>query len=131
MNYQMLIDEAFIARQKAYAPYSQFQVGASLLLKNGQIIHGCNIENAAYGSSMCAERNAVFQAYCQGYHKEDIVALAIVADCLPLISPWGACRQVLAELLDPSTPLLLGCKDYFEVTNIQELLPRAFTGENL
>ena len=100
-------------------------------MKNGQLIHGTNIENAAYGSTMCAERNAIYQAYCQGYRQDDIEALAIVGDCTPLISPCGACRQVLAELLDPYTPIILGCKDYFEVTNMQELMPRAFTGESL
>ena len=90
-----------------------------------------NIENAAYGSTMCAERNAIFQAYCQGYRQDDIEALAIVGDCTPLISPCGACRQVLAELMNPLTPIILGNKDYYEVTNMQTLLPRAFTGESL
>ena len=101
------------------------------MLKNGQRIYGANIENAAYGSTMCAERNAIFQAYCQGYRQDDIEALAIVGDCTPLISPCGACRQVLAELMNPLTPIILGNKDYYEVTNMQTLLPRAFTGESL
>ena len=131
MDYQKLVDEAFIASRNAYVPYSSFRVGACLLLKNGEMIHGTNIENAAYGSAMCAERIAVFQAYCKGYRKDDIEALAIVGDCTPLISPCGACRQVLAELLDPYTPIILGCKEYYEVTNMHELLPRAFTGESL
>ena len=131
MDYQKLVNEAFIASEKAYAPYSHFRVGACLLLKNGQMIHGTNVENAAYGSSMCAERNAVYQAYCLGYHKDDILALAIVADCSPLVSPCGACRQVLSELLNVDTPIILGCKEFYEITNIQELMPRAFTGESL
>ena len=124
MDYQRLVNEAFEASENAYAPYSHFKVGACLLLKNGERIHGCNIE-------MCAERNAIYQAYCLGYRKEDIEALAIVGDCSPLISPCGACRQVLSELLDPYTPIILGCKEYFEVTNMQELLPRMFIGESL
>lgn len=131
IDYQKLVDEAFVAAKQAYVPYSHFPVGACLLLKNGQLIHGTNIENAAYGSTMCAERNAVYQAYCQGYRKEDIEALAIVGDCSPLISPCGACRQVLAELLEKQTPIILGDKDHYEVTCIEELLPRAFTGESL
>lgn len=131
IDYQKLIDEAFVASEKAYAPYSHFHVGACLLLKNGQMIHGTNIENAAYGSSMCAERNAVYQAYCLGYKKDDIIALAIVNDKEPLISPCGACRQVLAELLNSDTPIVLGCKKYYKVTNMDELLPYTFTGENL
>lgn len=131
MDYKLLADEAFRARKNAYAPYSHFKVGACILLKNGELIYGCNIENAAYGSSMCAERNAVYQAYCRGYHKDDIEAIAIVADCYPLVSPCGACRQVLAELLNLDTPIILGNKDYFEVTNMKELMPRAFTKECL
>lgn len=131
MNYQKLVDEAFIASQNAYVPYSHYKVGASILLKDGKILHGTNIENAAYGSTMCAERNAIYQAYCLGYRKEDIEALAIVSENTPLVSPCGACRQVLAELLDAKTPIILGCKDYYEVTNMQELLPRAFTGDHL
>ena len=131
MDYQKLVDEAFEASQNAYTPYSHFNVGACILLKNGKTIHGCNIENAAYGSTMCAERNATFQAYCLGYRKEDIEAIAIVADCSPLVSPCGACRQVLSELLEPTTPVILGCKDYYEVTSVEELMPRAFIGESL
>lgn len=131
MDYQKLVDEAFIASQNAYVPYSHYKVGASILLKDGKILHGTNIENAAYGSTMCAERNAIYQAYCLGYRKEDIEALAIVSENTPLVSPCGACRQVLAELLDAKTPIILGCKDYYEVTNMQELLPRAFIGDHL
>lgn len=131
MDYQTLVNEAFKASFNAYIPYSHFAVGACVLLKDGKLIYGTNIENAAYGSTMCAERNAVYQAYCQGYRKEDIEALAIVGDCTPLISPCGACRQVLSELLDPYTPIVLGCKDYYEVTNMHELMPRMFIGESL
>lgn len=131
MDYQLLVNEAFKASENAYAPYSNFQVGACVLLKNGQLIYGCNIENAAYGSTMCAERNALYQAYCLGYRKNDIEALAIVGDCYPLISPCGACRQVFVELLSMDTPIILGNKDYYEITNIEELMPKAFTKECL
>lgn len=131
IDYQKLIDEAFLASQKAYAPYSRYHVGACILLKDGKMLHGTNIENAAYGSSMCAERNAVYQAYCLGYHKDDIVALAIVNKKEPLVSPCGACRQVLGELLNSDTPIILGCQKYYKVTNMKKLLPYAFTGENL
>ena len=91
MDYQYLVDEAFKARENAYTPYSHFKVGACCELNDGKLIYGANIENAAYGSTMCAERNAVFQAYCQGYRKEDIKALAIVGDGPTLISPCGSC----------------------------------------
>ena len=121
MDYQYLVDEAFKARENAYAPYSHFLVGACCELNDGKMIYGANIENAAYGSTMCAERNAVFQAYCQGYRKEDIKALAIVGDGPTLISPCGSCRQVLSELLKSDTPIVLGARDHYEVTNIYEL----------
>ncbi len=131
MDYSKLVEEAFKASENAYIPYSHFAVGACILLKNGELIHGCNIENAAYGSTMCAERNAIFQTYCKGYRKDDIAALAIVSDCTPLISPCGSCRQVLSELMDPDTPIILGCKEYYEVTSMRELMPRMFIGESL
>ena len=131
MVYQYLVDEAFKARENAYTPYSHFKVGACCELNDGKMIYGANIENAAYGSTMCAERNAVFQAYCQGYRKEDIKALAIVGDGPTLISPCGSCRQVLSELLKSDTPIVLGARDHYEVTSIYELLPRSFSEEDL
>jgi cytidine deaminase len=131
MDYQELVNEAFRARENAYAPYSHFAVGACALMRDHTMICGANVENAAYGSTMCAERNAIFQAYCQGYRQDDIVALAIVSDADVLISPCGACRQVLAELLHSDTPIILGCKEYYKITSIGELLPQAFTGECL
>lgn len=131
MKYQELVDKAFIASKNAYIPYSHFAVGSCVLLKDGTHIIGCNIENAAYGSTMCAERNAVYAAYCQGYHKDDIEAVAIVADCEPLASPCGACRQVLAELLSPKTPIILANHQRHEIMDIETLLPMAFTGDSL
>ena len=106
-------------------------MGAALLAKNGTYYTGCNIENAAYGSTMCAERNAVFGAYCKGYRKEDIIGLAIVADCSPIASPCGACRQVLSELVDLEMPIFLANKEKVEKHTIGELLPMVFIGESL
>lgn len=131
MDYQLLVNKAKEAKENAYAPYSNFKVGAAVLLKDEHVVCGVNVENAAYGSTMCAERNAVFQAYSQGYRKEDIAALAIVGEGKQLITPCGACRQVLLELLQPHTPIILGHESYYEVTNIKELLPRSFSKENL
>ena len=127
-----LIAAAFKAQKLAYIPYSKFPVGAAVLLKNGKIIHGANIENAAYGVTMCAERNAVYSAMCQGYKKEDIVAVAITANCQPVASPCGACRQVLFELLKKGTPIYLSNHLGETITtNPQELLPLGFGKENL
>lgn len=121
------IDLAIKARDKAYAPYSKFKVGSLLLLKNGQTILGSNVENASYGLSLCAERNAMFHAYNLGYTKNDIIMLVVVGDTKKPISPCGACRQVMVELLPKDCKIILANlnKEYKEYT-LEELLPYAF-----
>ena len=90
-----LVQRAIITRKNAYAPYSQFTVGAALLCKSGQIYTGCNVENSSYGLCICAERSAVVKAISEG--ETEFVALAIVADTKEPVLPCGACRQVLSE----------------------------------
>ena len=90
-----LIEAARQAREKAYAPYSRFKVGAAVLTSDGKIYTGCNIENASYGMSNCAERTAIFKAVSEGETK--LEALAVIGDTNTPISPCGACRQVIAE----------------------------------
>ena len=131
MTKEELVSKAIEALDLSYSPYSHFKVGAALLTSDGEVYLGANIENAAYGSTLCAERYAIFQAYCRGYRKDDIEALAIVGDGHGLISPCGACRQVFSELLAPDTPVILGSKTRYEVTCTRELMPRTFTGDNL
>lgn len=122
-----LVKEAILARNKAYTPYSKFNVGAALLLKDGTVIHGANIENASYGLSNCAERSALFSAYSQGFKKEDIVGLAVVADTEKPVSPCGACRQVINELIEKDTPVYLAnLKGDIKEVTIEELLPYSF-----
>ncbi len=122
-----LIKEAIKAREKAYAPYSKFKVGAAILLKNGEVIHGANIENASYGLSNCAERSALFSLYSKGFKKEDIKEMAIVGDTNQPISPCGACRQVMNELLPKETSIYLtNLKGDLKKTTIKELLPYSF-----
>ena len=99
MLYQTIIDKAFEASKNSYSPYSNFKVGACLKTKDGKYFIGTNIENASYGASMCAERNAIYSAYCNGYRKNDIELLAVVASSDKIISPCGLCRQVMSELL--------------------------------
>lgn len=130
-EYSQLIQKAFFAMQYAYAPYSGYRVGACVRLKDGREIVGANIENAAYGSCMCAERNAVYGAYCQGYKKEDIEALAIASDGKEIVTPCGACRQVLSELLDPDTPIVLAGRDGCRKTDMKTLLPMSFGAGNM
>ena len=119
-----LLMAAQAARRQAYAPYSKFRVGAALLLADGKIVTGCNVENASYGLTICAERVAVTKALSAGQRK--FQALAIVAPCA-LPTPCGACRQVLAEFGD----LTVVCADSRRLATAQiyrlaELLPAAF-----
>lgn len=132
MTNERLIEEARKAREKAYTPYSKFQVGCALLLKDGTIIHGANIENASYPVTNCAERSALFAAYSQGYRKEDIVKMAVIGDTDEFITPCGACRQVISELVGRDTEIVLSnLHDSVKVTTIEELLPFSFSKEDL
>ena len=128
---EKLIDTAIKQLDFSYTPYSGFKVGAALLTKKGEIYTGCNIENASYGLSNCAERSAIFAAYSQGYRKQDIVSLAIVSDGKRIGTPCGACRQVLVELLEKDTPIVLSNGKDTLVTTIAELLPMSFDSEDL
>ena len=134
MNQQdeQLLKEAQRAYANAYAPYSKFQVGAALLLKSGEIILGANVENASYGLTNCAERSALFTAYSKGYRREDIEAMAITANCERPVSPCGACRQVMSELMPKQARIILSniAGDVKEVS-LQDLLPYTFTSEDL
>jgi cytidine deaminase len=132
MTREELVYEAMQARSLSYSPYSRFAVGAAVLTKDGQLFLGSNIENASYPLSMCGERNAIYNAYCHGYTRDDIEALAIVADTEEPVSPCGACRQVLSELLNSDTPIYLGnLRGEILETNIEDLLPYAFDSEDL
>lgn len=122
-----LIKHATDAMKNAYIPYSKFAVGAAILLKDGTIIKGANIENASYGLTNCAERSALFSLYSQGYKKEDIVALAVTGNTEKPISPCGACRQVINELVPKDTPIYLtNLKGDVKKTTIEKLLPYSF-----
>ena len=125
-----LIDKAKEARELAYAPYSKFKVGAALLTEDLKVYNGCNIENAAYGLCNCAERTALFKAFSEGQKKYK--ALAVVADTERPVPPCGACRQVMAELCSKDMPVYLtNLKGSIFQTTVEELLPGAFTAEDL
>jgi len=130
MDITTLIDEAKIAREKAYVPYSKFQVGAALLTEDGKVYHGCNIENAAYSMCNCAERTAIFSALAHGDRK--FKALAVIADTDRPVSPCGACRQVISEMCpkDMKVTLTNLKGNTLEIT-VEELLPGAFSPEDL
>jgi len=121
------IEEALKARSKAYAPYSKFKVGAAILMKDGSYVHGANIENASFGLSNCAERSALFSLLSQGYKKEDIVSITIIANDHGPVSPCGACRQVMHELLPKGTKIILANTEGKTMeTTPDGLLPYAF-----
>lgn len=121
---------ALTAREAAYVPYSHFKVGAAVLTASGDVFTGANIENASYGLTMCAERNAIFAAACAG-HRE-LAAIAVVADTAGGVSPCGACRQVMTEFTTADTPVYLGnLHDIIEPTTVGALLPGAFNKEDM
>ncbi|WP_201713531.1 cytidine deaminase [Rossellomorea arthrocnemi] len=130
MNAEQLIQEAKLAREKAYVPYSKFKVGAALLSKDGKVYHGCNIENAAYSMCNCAERTALFKAYSEG--DTDYSMIAVVADTARPVPPCGACRQVISELCPKEMKVVLtNLQGDVEELTVAELLPGAFSPEDL
>ncbi|MFD1781254.1 cytidine deaminase [Fredinandcohnia salidurans] len=130
MKTEELINEAKIARELAYVPYSKFKVGAAILTKDGKVYHGCNIENAAYSVTNCAERTALFKAVSEG--DKEFAAIAVVADTERPVPPCGACRQVISELCGRDTKVFLSnLKGDVQEITIDELLPGAFTPEDL
>ncbi len=127
MDKNLLIEEAKKAREKSYSPYSKFKVGAAALMRDGRIFHGANIENSSYPLCMCAERNAIYNAMNNGYKKEDFLALALIADTEGPVTPCGACRQVISELMPKGTPILMASlRGDLQETTPEELLPFAF-----
>lgn len=123
-SYLALLADAHKAKENAYCRYSGFQVGAALLAKDGTIITGCNVENASYGLTMCAERTAIFKAVSMGYKPGDFEAIAIAASGDDF-SPCGACREVINEFGDDMTVIFeFGGKTV--VTTLAELLPYNF-----
>lgn len=136
MTNQELLLEAKKAREMAYAPYSHFKVGAALLTKTGKLYHGCNIENAAYTPTNCAERTAFFKAVSEGekeFAKIAIVGGAEGTDADELCAPCGVCRQVMAEFCDPEKfqIILANGRDKYIQRSLKDLLPFGFGPNNL
>lgn len=129
-DYEKLVELAKEAREKAYVPYSHFKVGACVLTEDGKTYQGCNIENASYGLTNCAERTALFSAYANGERK--LKAIAVVADTEGPVSPCGACRQVMMELGGEDMVVILSnMKGDYAVVTVKDLLPGAFTSKDL
>lgn len=129
INLNKLLERAREVRERAYAPYSRYHVGAALLSTSGKIYTGCNVENASYGLTVCAERNAIFKAISEG--EREFVALAVVTANGG--SPCGACRQVIFEFMNADAPVALAdaLLENIQSTTVGALLPEGFTPRKL
>ena len=131
-DYQLML-LAIAARSKAYAPYSGFRVGAALLGKSGKLYPGCNVENASYSATNCAERTAIFRAVSEG--ETEFEAIAIVGgqgdELSEFCAPCGVCRQVLSEFCGPDFRVVLGTPDHCKSYRLEELLPYSFGKKDL
>lgn len=130
MTKENLIKEAIKIREKAYVPYSKFPVGAALLTKSGNVYMGCNIENAAFPVTCCAERVAIFKAISNG--ERDFSEMAVAADTPGPVSPCGSCRQVMSEFFDKTMHVhLTNLHDNTKTLSVEELLPFSFQQDDL
>jgi cytidine deaminase len=119
-----LIRAAVAARKNAHAPYSKFHVGAAVLMAGGRVYTGCNVENASYGATICAERVAITKAISEG--EKQITAIAIVAEKNAVVAPCGMCRQVISEFCSDAHVILANTKGAYRVVPFASLLPEAF-----
>ena len=132
MTDRELIELAKKARERSYAPYSEFKVGAALLSESGKVYLGCNIENASYTPTNCAERTAFFKAISEGERNFKKIAIVGGKDkLLPLVAPCGVCRQVMAEFCDGDFEIVMGDDNDFVVKKLKDILPLAFTDKDL
>lgn len=138
LDEKKLIEEAFLARKMSYSPYSGFMVGAALLAENGKIYHGCNIENAAYSPTNCAERTAFFKAVSEGVRNFSAIAIVGAPHDAPpekfgFAYPCGVCRQVMMEFCDPEKFIVITAKSLSEYTSctLREVLPNGFGPSSL
>ena len=128
-----LMEAAARAREFSYSPYSGYCVGAALMTPDGRIFTGCNVENAGFSATNCAERTAIFKAISEG--ARDFTAIAVVGgkrgEVSPFCAPCGVCRQVLVEFCSPEMPVILGTPADFQVFTLGELVPFSFTSAEL
>jgi len=129
-EWEPLLEAAWKARERAYAPYSGFKVGAALAFPGGEVVTGCNVENASYPVGLCAERGAISTAVAQGLRLPGPIALVVVTEAESLTPPCGACRQVLMEFAD-ELPILIANRRDRGLHRLGALLPHAFTGRQL
>lgn len=126
---EALIAAARAARENAHAPFSRFKVGAAVLGRSGRVFGGCNVENASYGLTLCAERVAIFKAVSEG--ERGFEAVAVVTDTNALTPPCGACRQIIWEFCGDAEVILANLTGRVEVYRMSALLPKPFDASNL
>ncbi len=126
---QKLVEAAINVREKAHAPFSNFKVGAAILTNSGEIFTGCNVENASYGLTMCAERVAIFKAISEG--ENEFEKIVVVADTDELTPPCGACRQIIWEFCGDVEIVLTNLNGKTETIRMSELFPKAFDSKFL
>jgi len=129
IEHEALVEAARQARENAHAPYSNFRVGAALRATSGRIFGGCNVENATYGLTVCAERVAIFKAMSEGERGFD--AMAVVTDTDMLTPPCGACRQLIWEFCGDVPVILANLKGKTETLQMRDLFPKPFDSSNL
>lgn len=130
MTDQELVDLAFEMLSRSYVPYSGFPVGAALACADGSVFTGCNVENAAYGSAICAERTALVKAVSEG-HRDDLTRIAVVGNSADYCWPCGACRQMLYEFNPDLTVLVARADRQFVSFSLRELMPHGFGPKGL
>ena len=130
MTDQQLVEKAFAMLERSYVPYSRFPVGAALLCADGTVFTGCNVENAAYGSTICAERTALLKAVSEG-HRDDWQAIAIAGRGEDYCWPCGSCRQMLYEFAPELKVLVARGDGEFVTTTLSELMPHGFGPKSL
>jgi len=128
-DFDNLIKAAKAARENAHAPFSNFKVGAALRASSGEVFGGCNVENATYGLTVCAERVAIFKAVSEGERKFD--AIAVVTDTDALTPPCGACRQLIWEFCGDVPVVMSNLKGKVEAVQMSQLFPKPFDSSNL
>lgn len=134
MNNKDLVKAAFAAMDNSYSPYSHCKVGAALLTRNGKVYLGCNVENASYGATNCAERTAFFKAISEGEREFSKIAIVggFEGKVTDMFMPCGVCRQVMVEFCDKDFEVLVACsQEDFKIFKLSELLPHSFDEKNL
>jgi len=132
MDIKKLISEAFIAQSSSYSPYSGCKVGAALLCKNGKIFRGCNIENASFSATNCAERTAIFKAVSEGINEFEAISIVGNNGNDEFFYPCGICLQVMKEFCDNDFRVIIAKnEDEYKIYNLSELIPFGFDKENV